>query len=642
MSSLLFFFIMLSSWFLSSVTTTTNALTISPNFLSSVIESTVRANSGNNLRDNVLLAPPQDKIKLPKHMHTGLVLIPGALVKPEQYVDVVRAIQNESKQAVWVSIPRIQPVANPLNIGISVSSAVERLKTYGFPGTKTFVAGHSLGGAFLRNMFDQNLVSTNQIEGLIHLGCIMARESKNDRHTNEIPHMVVAGDLDGLVRASRVAEDYHRHVLQKQKKNNNNNNDPNDVLRHAVVLVPGMNHFGYVSGEPPFMDEFRDLKGELSHEDSVKEVSSSVAEFMDYHRLKDPEQVSSLLSKMDRTSEYLQPIINAMKLEGSYHLDQIPCHLCEEDGSDGCCDDCIEGSPWAAMIQRDIAPEGVEYGEIKDEFHQSWWINPLHDPPFYHPKIHAADMISEFTSYENATAMMNTTRVSSADFQKIINMGTVSEPVYEKPDMYLFDAGFFSNAALELRCKFNSRQAILQAAGIDVPHESECGTCSKMNERTIQWALEQVPESVRQRYLDRGIKLVTGKDIEHSAGPTWIWSYMDYRRVDDKTMEIDSHIMSTPLDHPVPASGGKLYCKLLSPAKALDWIYTDSLRPSTEASKFYHDVLLSPSNLLKYTVEQSQNSIREVADPFFVPKSLLRVGFGGLSLAAELNRKSFK
>jgi hypothetical protein len=32
------------------------------------------------------------------------------------------------------------------------------------------------------------------------------------------------------------------------------------------------------------------------------------------------------------------------------------------------------------------------------------------------------------------------------------------------------------------------------------------------------------------------------------------------------------------VDHPIPFANGKLYMKLLSPARVLDWMYTDSLR----------------------------------------------------------------
>ena len=54
--------------------------------------------------------------------------------------------------------------------------------------------------------------------------------------------------------------------------------------------------------------------------------------------------------------------------------------------------------------------------------------------------------------------------------------------------------------------------------------------------------------------------------------------------------------MSFPTDFPL--LGGFLYCKLLSPAKALDWMYTDSLRSQTPLSKLVNEGLLSPAQFL--------------------------------------------
>jgi hypothetical protein len=607
----------------------TSTALLTPEFLSNVAQSTIRASDARDL----LLPPPGDKVSLPKEQHTSLVLLPGALVKPEQYRNVARAIQQESDQAVWISIPFIQPVANPVMIGTTVKDALARLKRFGFPGTKTFVGGHSLGGAFLPSMFDQNQVNVNQVEGLIHLGCILSRNAEENPNVNRLPHMVLTGELDGLVRASRVAEDYHRYVVRKQTREN----DKDTMLNHPVVLVPGMNHFGFISGEPPFMDEFRDLEGELTHSDSVKQVASSVAEFIDFHRTRKIERGEPLLAKMRESISYMEPILNAMELEGSYHLGKTPCHLCEDDKD--CCEDCVEGSPWAAKVQREIAPAGIEYGSVKDEFHKSWWINPFHDPPFYHPSIDTASKDATQLAMNTTTAAMVLKATANNDLGKIITMETVSEPVYEKSDMYLFDAGFFSNAALEIRCKFNSKQSILHAAGIKVEHEPELGVVSKINEQTMEWALERVPESVKRRYLERGTRLVAGKEIEHRIGPAWIWSYLQYRRVDDRTVALDSHIMSTPLDHPVPASSGKLYMKLLSPAKALDWIYTDSLRPATELSDFYHENIASPTAFLKYAARETPKRILEVVDPLFLPKTFFRASLGGLSIASELGKR---
>ena len=203
---------------------------------------------------------------------------------------------------------------------------------------------------------------------------------------------------------------------------------------------------------------------------------------------------TSLVSKINATYDYIQPLIKAMHLEGSVHID-TPCHLYEErDNLHHGESSCIQGSPWAEKAQREISPEKVDVGSIQDEFHQSWWINPFADPPFYHPSIEKAG-------------------------GNRLNFETVSEPVYEKPDYYVFDSGFFSNTALEIRSKFNSPQSILKASGVDdAKHEANDDTCSKMNQRTIQWALERAPDRVRTRYQRRGVKLVAGRDFEHTAG----------------------------------------------------------------------------------------------------------------------------
>lgn len=382
---------------------------------------------------------------------------------------------------MWVHIPK-QDFSTPLTVGHAVRWALGDLQRNGYSGETVFVGGHSLGGAFLPSVLDV----VREVDGLVHLGCIMARSTDADAALTEtvnLPILTVCGDLDGLVRTSRIAEDYYRNVEVI-------GNRREQKLKHAVVLVPGMNHFGVVEGEATFMDDFRDLEAEISTKESVYQVASTIAQFVAHHRDGNSDAADNLLAKIDRTHKYIRPLIEAMHLEGSYHID-TPCHLCAEDGDHECEQNCVEGSPWAAKVQLDISPDG-EYGQVRDEFHQSWWINPFSDPPFYHPTVNKEG--------------------------DRLEMKTVSEPVYEKSDFYLFDAGFFSNAALEIRSKFNSPQSILKARGVDVKFEANEGACSKMNEKTIQWAFENAPEVVRKRYQRRGVKLAAGKDIQHNSG----------------------------------------------------------------------------------------------------------------------------
>lgn len=366
------------------------------------------------------------------------------------------------------------------------------------------------------------------------------------------------------------------------------------------------------------MEQLRDLRPEISSDKAVQAVASTIAQFMVHHsstaNSSDTQEKKTstastaakqrLLAKIAATEEHLTPLLEAMALEGSYHM-ATPCHYCNED--DACDLECNEGSPWAAQIQARILNSVGVLGSneetknsvspstatVKDEFRESWWINPFADPPFYHPHVNV---------------------VASEGVTHRLEVGTVTEAVYEKQDYFLFDGGFFSNTALELRSKFNSIEAILQASGAN-HHDNDkqsnaaasSNICSKMNALTIEWAIEHAPAVVKKRYLERGIKLKAGQDIEHHSGPSWIWSHLNFGNkgeCGEETEEvletsllpdddyndaeecriIDSHTMQTPLDHPIPAAGGKLYCKLLSPARVLDWMYTDSLRGASMGS----------------------------------------------------------
>jgi hypothetical protein len=42
------------------------------------------------------------------------------------------------------------------------------------------------------------------------------------------------------------------------------------------------------------------------------------------------DQKQALLSKIEKNSEYIQAILDAMTLEGSYRIN-APCHLCVDD-----------------------------------------------------------------------------------------------------------------------------------------------------------------------------------------------------------------------------------------------------------------------------------------------------------------------
>jgi len=44
-------------------------------------------------------------------------------------------------------------------------------------------------------------------------------------------------------------------------------------------------------------------------------------------------------------------------------------------------------------------------------------------------------------------------------------------------------------------------------------------------------------------------------------------------------VELKAPMMNTPVDYFISAAAGFHYCKVLSPARALEWMYVDSIKP---------------------------------------------------------------
>jgi len=108
--------------------------------------------------------------------------------------------------------------------------------------------------------------------------------------------------------------------------------------------------------------------------------------------------------------------------------------------------------------------------------------------------------------------------------------------------------------------------------------------CKDVNQAAYDWALSKADPTVRANFLKNGEKFVMVDDKPAKigiTGPQWIKDEMVYTRVNG-TIQIQSwqfvvdnvNSGKVPWFFPV----GMHYCKLLSPARAMEWIYTDGLR----------------------------------------------------------------
>jgi len=103
--------------------------------------------------------------------------------------------------------------------------------------------------------------------------------------------------------------------------------------------------------------------------------------------------------------------------------------------------------------------------------------------------------------------------------------------------------------------------------------------CSQLNQEAINWAMGKASASAKNEYNAHGKKLKVAEDKVENMGPAWIWEYLSYEDNSSKTeTTLRSVTMRLPMDYWEIEVQGNHYCKLLSPYRALEWIYIDSLK----------------------------------------------------------------
>jgi hypothetical protein len=163
-----------------------------------------------------------------------------------------------------------------------------------------------------------------------------------------------------------------------------------------------------------------------------------------------------------------------------------------------------------------------------------------------------------------------------------INVTTVSFPVYSKLDG--LDTGFYYTSASELKVKLKSRQSLWLAAGrqhVDFNQtDVSVNNCADINRLSYQWALDHAGPKALARFKAIGEPLDFGDDIFlGNAGPVWIENPLQYNEAKDKSkVTIQSPCSHTPVNYSIASAAGYHYCKVLSPARAMEWIYIDGLR----------------------------------------------------------------
>lgn len=161
-------------------------------------------------------------------------------------------------------------------------------------------------------------------------------------------------------------------------------------------------------------------------------------------------------------------------------------------------------------------------------------------------------------------------------------------------------------SASEIGAKLSSRQCLLiKGVGlVDTPFTvDDSDFCMMANKEAYNWALTNAGRATAARFNAYGQRYTFGADIQKAGGPLFLGAGISYTDNGDAGVEVASPAQKTEQDYwknhfPIPRPSGIPdpgcfhYCKLLSPARAMEWVYVDGLRRflpinKTEAKSYF-------------------------------------------------------
>jgi len=550
----------------------------------------------------------------------ALIWIQGALVPNERYVPLMNKIQQTcSALRIWVGLPSLPlNTPTPVTIGPGVDDVLKMLAQQGMGNsTVNFYGAHSLGTVMLQDYIvgqpDKHVAA--QILG----GGYILRKRYYPSFSYPYPTLTIGGELDGLARVTRTIAESIYNILNVTSPSSpiTSRGSINDVTPSTfpVIMVPGMNHWQFASGEQTSWVRTHDLVSEISDDDAYTAVASNVCFYLQYitalNQLKNLKQgmkeeslLSGLAPKIPTarqrlrtvsekilvdsqesleqavrdTRDFIVPVVQEYMREGSRHYNAK-----DQFGGDGektcvkgLCDGVCE---WAKVAQTVIAGDAPGYTTVSpSNYYVKLSSSPVDGGEFHLPHI-----------FPNNVTL-------------VVNITTYAEGSWDKEDG--LDNGIAFTSASELSAKLVSRQCVLinSTGNASVPFSvDDPNFCSITNQQAYSDALSTAGEKTRQRFLAIGVPFLFGDDIGKDGGPSFIDSPLQFNSVADnssvtgKAVQVVAPMCKTEVDYwkkhfpfprPswIPDPGCYHYCKLLSPARAMEWIYVDGLRASASNS----------------------------------------------------------
>merc|ERR1712194_327610 len=424
----------------------------------------------------------------------------------------------------WFSLPL------PFRLRANINNAFSSMRAAGMQAdAPAYMAGHSMGGSIGQDVALE-FFERGELQGLIALASYLNVKYfppvSTDGFSYPMPTLTVGAEMNyGAGRLSRIAAAAYR-----QRQNNVSG------LDYPVVLIEGMNHMQFATGY-----EKEDLMPERGDEVLQTEVARVSVDYI-------KQQLglgrgSIVAVEQNRTRNFLTPVERAFEYEGSPNYD-----VTNQKGVPN--NDCPRGvcptfSPWSVYAQSyilgaEVLAAGVQVVDNYADLNPWGWGEREDRKPFF--------------TADKRTAM---SYVQGSGTESEFN-NDVAKPV----------------APLELLGKFSSRQAgKLAILGQTVGRDPDF--CRELNNESYAWALNTVSKQARKRFETYGVPMTFGATEYKPMGPLWVSSELKYDEKEQSLELVSAGIFTEPGDR---TSRGNHYCKLLSPARAMEYVLLDGLK----------------------------------------------------------------
>ncbi|KAK3584320.1 hypothetical protein CHS0354_017131 [Potamilus streckersoni] len=430
---------------------------------------------------------------------------------------------------LWIALLEdfVFDIPNPLELELAVDKAFDELKNLGMKSNNYFLAGHSLGGVFV-GMYGMS--HPTQLKGILLYASYLTRE--HALHAYPVPVMTLSGDLDGLTRITRIVDTfesvnciiYYQGIINLPRKLENDvKNDTSATFRTPVIVMPGVNHGQFASGLMPPNVAKHDLKPDVTEENAHEQISNYTRDFI-LATLPDPnpyakQAMVSLSVSYQNTLAIIQPLLDIKGLD----------------------DNSNHTSVWTSMSQKIIA------GSNLDKY----------------VKAYDTEVSVAYIGEKNPEEYLNEEGVTVLTYSSLrqpINPEDVSE-VPQTPE--------------EIMAKMKSSQAIADLLG-NVTASGNL-TCKDVNQVAFAYVLANTSTAAKKRFKQRGLPIMFYPDKPIKFEEDWIRSklQLDYNELG---LHVTSYSHVTNVKNQDNGSPGMHFCKLLSPYRAMEWIYIDSLK----------------------------------------------------------------